>query len=142
MDYARQRIVIATVIGAGALAAAAAGLSFNGAFSAKVAAGRSPIGPLQFGVDGQVGHVDKGDQLPIQTSSPFDGPTDEERALLLEARRVFAASWNREQRMLKIMDPDYSIVPPPDMFLPTRHLTQYEKNQIRQAIVIWNQTKQ
>jgi hypothetical protein len=141
MDYVRQRLAVAIVISVFAATAIITGLSFNGAFSAKIAARHSPVGPLKFGIDGQVGDVEGDDLTGIKTSTPFDGPTAEERDLLLNARRVFAAHWNGEQRALKQIYPNHVPVAPPEMFLPTRHLTQYEKDQITRATEIWDKTK-
>jgi hypothetical protein len=141
MDYARQRLAVAFVISVFATTAIITGLTFDGAFSAKIAARHSPVGPLKFGVDGQVGNVEGDGLSGIKTSTPFDGPTAEERELLLNSRRVFAAHWNREQRALKHIDPSHVPVAPPEMFLPTRHLTQYEKDQITRATKVWDKTQ-
>lgn len=141
MSFWQQRMVTISVVGLGAVAIMATGLTFNGNFRAEVATERGLAGPLQLGVDGRVGHLADSEDQPVRTSTPFHGPTEEERALLLEARRMFAENWNREQRLNKSFDPDYVMVAPPEMFLPARHLTEYEKAQIRQAIRTWKQTR-
>lgn len=149
----RRKVAALLIVGLGTTLAL--GVSVTGNFRADIQTERGLAGPVRIGVDGGMGPSPaasaSAELLPQQprpenlvaagggsypltvTSAPYNGPTDEERALLHELRKATRASY---ARTLSEMPEDQRamLASPPEIKLPPRHLTPTEKADIRNAI--------
>lgn len=94
-----------------------------------VASGGAANGAQPSGDSAMVLPVEGSGYRPTLVTAPYDGPTDEERALLAEARKRVAWQW---QQMKASLGPDAAAAGAmPDLRLPARHLTVAEMDALR-----------
>ncbi len=112
------------------------GTRIFGTMQAGVEVQRSPVGPLELGINGKLG--DQAGLVPTQTPGrttgqispppPYYGPSQEETRVLAEMQAVAQAASGK--------DPEYYVSggknpAPPLLELPQRALTAYELDQVR-----------
>lgn len=142
------RRLFTLIAGAVAVAAAAATFTVKGDFSGSLATKSWLRDGLQLGVQGSIGAPtapaapNEGTAMtlpapgsgytPTLVSQPYDGPTEEERALLAGVRGKLAKEWHARQQQF---GPDAAAMGSmPDVRLPARHLTAAELAQLRDYV--------